>query len=48
MINRKQGQLSKNLGKIKRNSRWIKGRREMRHDSLEIIHRDKKCIKNPE
>jgi hypothetical protein len=48
MISRKQGHLSKRLGKTKRNSRWIRGRRELSHHSSEIIHRDKKCLKNPE
>jgi hypothetical protein len=48
MISRKQGHLSKRLGKTTRNSRWIRGRREISHHSLEIIHKDKKHLKNPE
>jgi hypothetical protein len=48
MISRKQGQLSKRLGKTKRNSRWIRGRRDLSHHSSEIIHRDNKLLENPE
>jgi hypothetical protein len=47
MIRKKKGQLSKNLGNTKRNSRWIRGRRDLRHHSLEIIHRDKKLLESP-
>jgi hypothetical protein len=48
MIRKNQGQLSKNLGKKKRNSRWIKGRRELSHHSSEIILRENQLIENPE
>ena len=48
MISRKQGHLSKRLGKTKRNSRWIKGSRVLSHHFLEIICRDRKLLKNPE
>jgi hypothetical protein len=48
MINKKQGQLSKNLGKTKRSSRWIRGRRDLSHHSSEIILRDNKLLENPE
>jgi hypothetical protein len=48
MINRKKGQLSKRLGKTIRNSRWIRGRRELSHHSSRIIHKDNKRLKNPE
>ena len=48
MISRKQGHLSKRIGKKKINSRWIRGRRELSHHSLEIIHKDSKRLKNPE
>jgi len=48
MINKKQGQLSKKLGKTKRSSRWIKGRRDLSHHSSEIIHRDNKLLENLE
>jgi hypothetical protein len=48
MISRKQGHLSKRLGRTIINSRWIGGRRELRHHSLEIIHKDKKRLKNPQ
>jgi hypothetical protein len=45
MISKKQGQLSKNLGKTKIISRWIRGRRELSHHSSEIIHRVNKLLK---
>jgi hypothetical protein len=48
MIRKKQGQLSKNLGKTKRNSRWIRRRRELSHHSSEIILRDNQLLENPE
>jgi hypothetical protein len=48
MINKKKGQLSKNLGKTRRNSRWIRGRRELSHHSSKIILRDNQLIENPE
>jgi hypothetical protein len=47
MINKKQGQLSKNLGKKRRNSRWIRARRELSHHSSEIILRDNQIPENP-
>jgi hypothetical protein len=47
MINENQGQLSKNLGKIKKNSRCIRGRRELNQHSSEIILRDIQFIENP-
>jgi hypothetical protein len=47
MIRKKQGQLSKNLGKTKRNSRWIRGRRELSHHSLGIILKDNQLLENP-
>jgi hypothetical protein len=48
MINKKQGQLTKNIGKTKRNSRWIRGRRELSHHSSEIILKDNQLLDNPE
>jgi hypothetical protein len=48
MISKKQGQLSKKLGKKKRNSIWIRGIRELSHHYLEIILREKKLIENAE
>jgi hypothetical protein len=48
MIRKNQGQLSKKLGKTKRSSRWIKGRRELSHHSSKIILGDKKLLENPE
>jgi hypothetical protein len=48
MINKTQGQISKNLGKTKKNSRWIRGRRDLSHHSSEIIHRDNKLLEIPE
>jgi hypothetical protein len=48
MIRKNQGQISKNLGKTRRNSRWIKGRRELSHHSSEIILRDNKLLESPE
>jgi hypothetical protein len=48
MINKNQGQLSKNLGKTKRNSRWIRGRRELSHHSSKIILKDIKLLENLE
>jgi hypothetical protein len=47
MINKKQGQLSKNLGRTKRNSSWIRGTRELSHHSSEIILRDNQHLENP-
>jgi hypothetical protein len=47
MISRKQGQISKKLGKTKINSRWIRGRRDLSHHSSEIIHRDSKLLESP-
>jgi len=47
MISRKQGQLSKNLGKTKRSSRWIRGRKDLSHHSSEIVHMDHKLLKIP-
>jgi hypothetical protein len=47
MIRKKQGQLSKKLGKTKGNSRWIRRRREISHHSSEIILRDNQLIENP-
>jgi hypothetical protein len=47
-IRRDKCYLSKGLGKTIRNSRWIKGRKELSHHSSEIIHKDKKFLKNPE
>ena len=41
-----QVQISKNLGKTRRNSRWIKGRRELRHHSSEVILGDSQLIEN--
>jgi hypothetical protein len=48
MINKKQGQLYKNLGKTRINSRWIRGRRELSHHSSKIILRDKQILEYPE
>jgi hypothetical protein len=48
MISKKQGQLSKKLGKTKINSRWIRGRRELSHHSLEIILKDNQLLENLE
>jgi hypothetical protein len=48
MINKNQGQLSKNLGKTKRSSRWIRGRREISHHSSEIILRASQLLENLE
>jgi hypothetical protein len=47
MINKKQGKISKSLGKTRINSRWIKGRRELNHHSLEIILKDNQLLENP-
>jgi hypothetical protein len=48
MINKNKGQLSKNIGKKKRSSRWIRGRRELSHHSSEIILRDNQLLENLE
>jgi hypothetical protein len=48
MISKKQGQLSKKLGKTKRNSRWIRRRREINHHYLEIILRYRQLLENLE
>jgi hypothetical protein len=47
MISKNQAQLSKNLGKAKRNSRWIRGRRDLSHHSSKIILRDIQLLENP-
>jgi hypothetical protein len=47
MIRKKQGQLSKNLGKTKRNSRWIRGRSGLSHHSSKIIIMDNQPPENP-
>jgi hypothetical protein len=47
MINKNEGRLSKNIGKKKRNSRWIKGRRGLSHHSSEIIFMDNQLLENP-
>jgi hypothetical protein len=44
MINKNQGELSKKLGKTKRNSRCIRGRRDLSYHSSEIIHKDIKLL----
>jgi hypothetical protein len=48
MIRKNQGQISKNLGKTKINSRWIRGARELRHHSSEIILEDNQIPNNPD
>jgi hypothetical protein len=48
MISKKKGQLSKNIGKTKINSRWIRGRRGLSHHSSEIILKDSQLPENPE
>jgi hypothetical protein len=48
MISKKQDQLSKRLGKTKRNSRWIRGRRDLSHHSSEITLRENQLLENPE
>jgi hypothetical protein len=47
MIKKKQGQRSKNIGKTKINSRWIRGKREPSHHSSEIILEDNQLLENP-
>jgi hypothetical protein len=48
MINIKEGQFSKNLGKTRRNTIWNRGRRGLSHHSSEIILRDNQLLENPE
>jgi hypothetical protein len=48
MISKTQGHLSKNLGKTKINSIWIRGRRGISHHYLEIILRDNQLLENLE
>jgi hypothetical protein len=48
MINIKEIQLSKNLGKTRRSSRWNKGRRGISHHSSEIVLRDNQLLESPE
>jgi hypothetical protein len=48
MINIKEDQLSKNIGKTRRKTRWNRGRRGLSHHSSEIILRDNQLLKNPE
>jgi hypothetical protein len=48
MINIKEGQLSKKIGKTRRKARWKRGRRGLSNHSLEIILRDNQLLKNPE
>jgi hypothetical protein len=44
----KEGQLSKNIGKTRRNIRWNRGRRGLSHHSSEIILRNNQMLENPE
>jgi hypothetical protein len=48
MINIKEGQLSKKLGKTRIKTIWNRGRRGLRHHSSEIILRDNQLLENPE
>jgi hypothetical protein len=48
MIIIEENQLSKNLGKTRRKSRWNKGIRGLSHHSTKIILRDIQLLKNPE
>jgi hypothetical protein len=47
MINIKEDQLSKNIGKKRRKEIWNIGRRGLSHHSSEIIFRDRQLLKNP-
>jgi hypothetical protein len=47
MINIKEGQLSKNLGKTRIKTRWNRGRRGLSHHSSEIILKYNQLLENP-
>jgi hypothetical protein len=47
MIIKNKGQHSKNLGKTRRNSIWIRGRRGQSHHSSKIVLRDNQLLENP-
>jgi hypothetical protein len=48
MVSKKQVQISKKIGKTRRNSRWIKGRKELSHHSSKIILWDSQILEKPE
>jgi hypothetical protein len=48
VINIKEGQFFKKLGKTRRKKRWNRGRRGLSHHSSEIILRDNQLLENPE
>jgi hypothetical protein len=48
MIDIKEVQLSKNIGKTRRRTRWNRGRRGLSHHCSEIILRDNHLLENPE
>jgi hypothetical protein len=48
MINIKEDQLSKNLGKTREKTRWNRRRKELSHHYSEITLRDNQLLKNPE
>jgi hypothetical protein len=47
MMSIKPGQLSKNIGKTRRNIRWNRGRNGLNHHSSKIILRDSQILENP-
>jgi hypothetical protein len=46
MISIEEGQLSKNLGKIRREARWSRGRRGPSHDYSKTILIDNQLLKS--
>jgi hypothetical protein len=47
MSSKEKSPLFGRLGKTKRNSRWIRGRRELSHPFLEIALKDSQVLESP-
>jgi hypothetical protein len=47
MSNKEKSPLSGRLGKTRRNSRWIRGRRELSHPFSEIALKDSQFLESP-
>jgi hypothetical protein len=48
MNNKKKSLPSKRIGKSRRNLRWIRGRRELRHPFSKVVLRDNHLLENLE
>jgi hypothetical protein len=47
MSSKERSLLSERLGKTRRNSRWIRGRRELRHPFSETVLKDNHLLESP-